>query len=401
MKFKYYLFLTLKNLKQKKINILNVILITIVITLTIVICSFSRTFSNLIDSEINGDMKKKALLVNDIESVQELQKEFSNNREISYIIDYNEFSSYVQTDKGEVLTFIGVPNNYLKILSGENLSKSGDKTLICPSKFYLGNKPGEINDDYLKNVKDGINYLKKDLNIKSDWYYKKYKIVGIYDVNKYLYGEYNVCFTNFKNILEINNNFAKYMEEQCKIDENFCSDGEKFPQAVVVVNKIDNLSMVEEQLNDYGYRTIRISSVNTDGIDFFINIIMIIPIIILIIAFIILLCSNNKFIMYNKKNNVIYKALGYDDKILVKINYLESVILAIIGFFMSILICIILYLIIINKCSAQITLQMPIKISYISVGVSFILTLTASLLSMYLAIKNNGSIMGEFNDVEI
>ena len=114
-----------------------------------------------------------------------------------------------------------------------------------------------------------------------------------------------------------------------------------------------------------------------------------------------LLISNNKFIQYNKKNNLIYKQLGYDKNILIKINYLESIIITFVSFIISIIICLVLYITVSNNYGAQIKLQMPLFISYLAIIISFLLTLGISLLSWYLAIKNNNSIIGEFRDAEI
>lgn len=56
----------------------------------------------------------------------------------------------------------------------------------------------------------------------------------------------------------------------------------------------------------------------------------------------------------------------------------------------------------INNYTAEIQYQMPVCIPLLSVIGSYALALGTSLLSIYLAIKNNdNSIIGEFRDVEI
>ena len=50
-----------------------------------------------------------------------------------------------------------------------------------------------------------------------------------------------------------------------------------------------------------------------------------------------------------------------------------------------------LYITVSNNYGAQIKLQMPLCISYLAIIISFLLTLGISLLSWYLAIKNNNS----------
>lgn len=185
----------------------------------------------------------------------------------------------------------------------------------------------------------------------------------------------------------------------CEDDTN-CNIQESL-QMIVVVNNYDNISDIEKQIQNMGYQTTRISDINTTGIDFIILILIVISVFILITTFIILLISNNKFIQYNKKNNLIYKQLGYDKNILIKINYLESIIITFVSFIISIIICLVLYITVSNNYGAQIKLQMPLFISYLAIIISFLLTLGISLLSWYLAIKNNNSIIGEFRDAEI
>ena len=400
MKFKYYIFLASKNLFHKKISILNILLLVIVITMLIIVSSFSKTLKNLINNQVNGNLKHKIILVNRLESEDKLALNLENIEGISYIANYNTYSQYVSTNNGEILSLIGIPDDYLAILNGKNFDETDEnKVLICPANFYLGDNPEEFNEEFLTKIHNGVNYLDKFFTITSNLYKEKYKIIGIYDENKYSYGEYNVCYTRQDNILEIYNSNRKYIEELCEDDTN-CNIQEPL-QMIVVVNNYDNISDIEKQIQNMGYQTTRISDVNTTGIDFIILILIVISVFILITTFIILLISNNKFIQYNKKNNLIYKQLGYDKNILIKINYLESIIITFVSFIISIIICLVLYIIVSNNYGAQIKLQMPLCISYLAIIISFLLTLGISLLSWYLAIKNNNSIIGEFRDAEI
>ena len=132
MKFKYYLFLAKKSFLQKKINILNIFLLVISMTTIIVVSSFSKTFTNLIDNQVNGNINYRILLVHNITNIDEL----NDIENIDYVADYNSYSHYVTTEKGESLNLIGVPDNYLKILKGNNLSDVEERyTMICPSQL--------------------------------------------------------------------------------------------------------------------------------------------------------------------------------------------------------------------------------------------------------------------------
>ncbi len=405
MKLKYYIFLANKNFLRKKINILNVFLLVVVMTMIIISLSFSKTFSNHINNLKNGNIKHNILLVNDIQSIEQLEKDLQDVDGISFIADYNSYGDdSFRTENNELIILVGIADDFLKVLKGYNLNETTEeKVLICPSKLYFGDKPNEFDEEFSKKISNGENYLNKIINIKSRSYDDKYKIIGIYDVNKYSYGEYNICFTRQSNILEIYNAEMNYAEKQCETLNENCQNMEFFKQAVVFVNDYDTLLKVEEKLNENGYYShIRISSINTNGIDFMVFIVILISFTILIFTFIILLITNNKFIQYNKKNNLIYNALGYDNSILIKINYLESFILSFISFVISIIICMGFYIYLIHNYAVYLQYQMPICISYTSLILSFALILVTSLLSVYLAIKNNNnSIIGEFSDAEI
>ena len=398
MKFKYCFFLSIKSFFHKKINILNVFLLIMAMTMAVLVSSFSKTFSSLIDNQVNGNINHRALLVNSPEN-----NKFDKIKNVAYTAEYNSYGHYVNSDKGEVLNLKGIPESYLKIIEGVNLSDSEEKrALICPSQFYLGKTPEEYNQAFLDNLKNGKSFLNQQISLESSGYKEIYKIVGIYDVNKYMYGEFNVCFTTQSNIKEI---FDKEMEEEKKECDSETTDCESIGEStgsVVIVDDINKIDDTQKEIESKGYVVGRISNINLDGINAIQSIFIIISVIIMIITFMILLVSNNKFIQYNKKNNLIYKALGYSNNLLIKINYLESAILSIISFVISIIIVAIVYMILSDVFVVEIKTGCPIYISYIAIIMSFILTMIISSLSSYVSLKNNdNSIIGEFADEEL
>ncbi len=399
MKFKYYLFLAKKSFLQKKINILNIFLLVISMTTIIVVSSFSKTFTNLIDNQVNGNINYRILLVHNITNIDEL----NDIENIDYVADYNSYSHYVTTEKGESLNLIGVPDNYLKILKGNNLSDVEERyTMICPSQFYLGADSESYDKSFLNNLHDGNEFLNKSFILKSLNYEEKYKIIGIFDVNSYTYGDYNVCFTTQNNILEIYKKEIEQYKKECDSEKEDCSSIGVSNSAIVVVSNTNELDNTQKIISDMGYLVVSLGKIDTTGVDFIVNVLIVIALIVMVITFIILLVYNNKFIQYNKKNNLIYMALGYDDKKLIKVNYLESCILSIISFLITLLICFIIYIVLNNIFIADIKTGCPICISYFSILMSFIFVLFVSLLSIYISLKNSdNSIIGGFVDEEI
>lgn len=404
MKLKYYVFLATKNLFHKKSNILTILLFSVIMSMIIIVSTFSKSFTNLINNQINGNINYNTLLVNNIKSIDELKNDFKNNDKILYIADYNTYSRYVGNENNDVLILKGVPNNFIDVIKGANFSEvQEDKALICPSKLYLGKNPETFDEEFKQQLINGEQYINKNMTIKSNTYKETYKIIGIYDVNKYSYGEYNVCFTQQNNILDIFDADMRYANKKCEEDNLNCQNINNSKSAIIVIDNNKNILEIENELKSKGYNSYsKIGEVNTSGIDFIVKIAILIEVMILIVAFIITLVLNNKFIQYNKKNNLIYTSLGYDKNVLIKINYLETIIATIISFILSIIACLILYFFITNNYGANIQLTMPISISYTAIILSFIISIFVSLLSIYLAIKNNkNSIIGDFGDNEI
>lgn len=399
MKLKYYYFLARKSFFRKKINIINIFLLVVSMTMMIFISCFSKTFSNLINNQINGNINHHILIVNDSNNVNDLN--MLDN--IAFVADYNSFSHYVTTEKGESIILIGVPNDYLKINEGKNLNEVEEKNvMICPSEFYLGDAPEEYNKEFLNKLKDGKKLINKKFKLKSLNYEEEYKIIGLYDVNSYTYGEYNICFTKQENVANINNKEEIQLREECNSEVENCDSIGNYGTSVIIVKDVNEIDKTKSLIESKGYFVSKLVNIDTNGIDFITTFFTTLAIIVMIITFIILLVSNNKFIQYNKKNNLIYKALGYDNNILIKVNYFESIILTIISEIITILVCFVLYYYFSNIFIVEIKTGCPFLISYESIFISLLMVLIISLLSVYLSIKNNNnSIIGEFTDEEI
>lgn len=400
MNLRNYLFLSSKSFFKKKINLLNISLLVLIMVMIIFVSSFSKTFSNLINNQIQGNIHHHVLLLENIRS-NSSNVDISNIENIEYTAPQTTYSHYVVTNNNEGINLIGVPDYYLKKISNDKVDVKVNDILICPSQFYLGENPEYYNKEFLRNLHDGHRLLNKTLDIESTNYKKKYTIKGIYDVNKYMYGEYNTCFTKQENIEEIYKKEIEAYMAECDSETMSC-DYSQLPQTIVMVKNVDKINETQKALQNSGYTVSKISEIDTSGINFITNILLTIVCIIVFISFIILLTSNSKFINYNKKNNLIYKALGYDNSILIKINYLESIILSIISFIVAITISIFIYHLLSKILIVDIKTGCPIQVSYISIIYGLIIVLITPLLSVYISLKNNNnSIIKDFSDDEI
>ncbi len=396
MKLKCYFFLASKNFLHKKINILYSILLIIIILLITIVCSFSSSFLQFLNKSSNGNIAYRSLVVNNFEvNIEEIKKIDG----ISYIAKNNQYNSDLETEENEIIYLYGIPKNFLHIIKGNNLDKykSNDNVLICPSKFYFGENPEEYNNEFLKHLYNGKDYLNKKIAFKVGKNIEEFEIVGLFNENEYTYGEYNICFTSFDKITDINKKQEEKILEECST----CDTSERTHVYIVVDNSKIKERVIQE-LKSKGYNVQDMVSIDNNTISFITTIFLGIVAVIIVIVFLIIMLLNNKFMEYNKKNNLIYKAMGYDLEKLFKINYIESTILAITSFVISLLLIGAIYLILNNLLKAEIQTGMAINIPLYSLIVGFVICLFISLLATYFSIKNkNNSIMEELGDNEI
>ena len=399
MKFKDYFFIARKNFFHKKINIVTIFLLVVSMTLIIFVASFSKTFNTFVENQINGNINHHVLLVSNHADKLEL----SDIDNVAYTTKFNSYIAYVESENGEEITLIGVPDNYLEVLNGKNFNDvSNDNVMICPAQFYLGSSPEQYDEEFIKNLKDGEDYIDKTFILIATNYSEEYKIIGTYDVNKYMDGEYNVCFTKQENITVISNREIEYLKQECDNSEDDCGEVVASDTTIIVVKDVKKIDNTIEQLEKKGYVVRALMEFDSTGLNFFSLILILISIVVLTVTFIIILLYNNKFIQYNKKNNLIYKAMGYSNNILININYLEYIILSFVSLLITIIICIILYNILYYIFIVDIKTGCPIYISYFSIIFSFAISLIISFLSVHLSISNNKkAIIEELSDEEI
>lgn len=397
MKFKYYYLLARKSFFHKKTNIINVVLLVISMLMIVLISSFSKSFNNLITNQVNNNINYHVLLIHGLKDTQLL----SDVDNISYITDYTSFSYYTKTDKDEEIHLIGTTKLYIKTMLGEQLDLNNN-SIICPTKFYFGNNPEEYDKDYLNNIVDGTKLLNKTITLNSNNYKKDFNIIGVYNQDYYTYGEYNICFTELTNIQEFYDKDLEKIRNECDPKYQDCDNIGKNNTKVVVVKDVSKIDKTLDIIQSKGYSTNKLVNIDTTGINFITTIFIILSSFILVINFIILVVINNKFLQYDKKNNLIYKSLGYSNSTLIKVNYLEKIILTITGFSISLLLEIIIYKMLNIVFSSNIETGFTIHISYLSIIYSFCIVLLLSMLSVYISIsKNKHSIIKELSDEEI
>ena len=397
MSLKYYFLLSFKNFFRRKINYLNILLLSVSILLIVFSLSFSKTFTEYIDNQINGNIDHHIVVASDVDGITNL--DLNSLEGIEFVSNYDSYRVFVDTSNDEELRLVGFPKSYLKKITNKEINDT--KVLVCPSRFYLGKNISNNPKELLDNIQDGKDFINKKINILSDDYNEEYTIIDTYDVNKYTYGEYNICFTLEDNIKEIHQKEMDAIKKECEEANEVCYF-DTYETKVLFVKDVKKVDSVINILRNANYRTDSIIHISYAEIDFLSMIIIGIGLILLVVSFAIILVSNNKYIQYSKKNNLIYKALGYDNKTLIKINYCESLILTIISMIVSLIFVFIAYKYLSIKYAAEIKLGANLFISYNGLIISFVLLLIVPLLSSFLSLmNNNNTIIEELNDGEI
>lgn len=411
MKIKYYFFLAFKSLKGKKINILNILLLTISMTIIVAVLTFSKTIDLAIERDINGNIRQKTIIVYNLED----GSSFSKLDNVSYVSNLEFYYLPLETPNSEEINIIGVPDDYIEVVSGITLNETEESNaLICPQKFYLGSNNDAYNEEYFNKLKDGDKFLNTKMTLmyidKRDEYNpitiynEEYKIIGTYINEKYTYGKFNNCFTTIENIKKIYSTLVEYQKDICINSNKYinCDDVGEVNSTIVVVKDVEKIDDTLKKIESMGYVANKMVETNTTGINFIKAVTTLIAIVTTFITFIILLISNNKFIIYNMKNNIIYKALGYDNKTLIKVNYLEFALLTLISFVLSIIMVFILSYIYSRIYIVDTTYLTPISFSISSFLFSLIIAIIVSTLAIYISLKkNNNSIVEELSDGEI
>ncbi len=329
----------IKTIRDKK-NIYFIIILTICSILLMTSIIFLNTVYSKIEYNIKNDITFRSIYVSpNPEELQDHYKEKDYDYGFSKILEFNHVeemfdseykrtSAISETFKNEkysgFITFrYGSKSMLPNIVVGKGFEEDATGVAICPIMFY----PSATNDiasikkeDYL----DGKKYLNTKFTIKKNEeaqdngmfyeteniYEKTYEIIGLYD-NRENASEPNVCYISPKDQKEFYDSTLKKANELSI-----------WPKMVIVDNS-QNTQQVLNEISDLGFDASIMSWIDENEINV-LNIICIAIISISIggITLISLLylkkMSNNDMYKYG-----VLKALGYKEKHILFINFLQ------------------------------------------------------------------------------
>ena len=403
MSFKEQFFIIRNRLFEKKNIILIIVLIIIFLVLItcLTIIQFSidnkkeilnsvdeRTYKiihEVIDDDINHTLK-------DVEFSEEQIEAIKNLNHVELIVNEKyQFESRIEvsnfdkgSEKGILYLKVLFNENDLKIKNGKNLKNKYE--LICSNIFY----PHEFDDRMysdlfipsnefigkeIKVISSNENLGGKEINLK---------IVGSYE-NKYMETA-NTCYTDMETYDEISSRYSgwtgSYDEKGNLIEKEYS----KYYDYFIVIDSKDNIPFVLDEL-----RKMNIEFSLSSYTDFtFLNSLFLIP---LFVGFIVIILTFS--ILYNfiskkntnRLNNIgILKAIGYNEKEIISLNFKENVILIVVSYIISLFIYFIVLKYLTYTFLAEITYNNAIlDAPYILI----VLLLVLFVCIIYLIIKSN------------
>lgn len=419
MKFKDVLNLSLKNLRDKRTNILWFIILSIFLLMFNILFTVRSTLVNFAASLINNDITERYINVESKIGEVDKTKADIENLNISNVV-------YVFASSNDTLEILDITNN--KDINGtitlyglypginadviKGKKDLNDNEMICSDAFY----PGYYENKTSNELYDMSKYLNSDFIIKTekilltDNFEHKVikddsytlKLVGLYNQKNNLMG-YDVCYTN-KNTFEKIKSMNSLAYESKNTETNYYEymGYENKKDVIVLVNNYKERQNVLKVLREKGYNANIIYEYDTEYLDNMCLIVKIITIILTVGFCIIMLLFITKTVRKDMATISLYKIIGYKNNIVHKIFFYQYAILGCIGYIM------VLFLSLIAKNIVSFVLKKGAITRIFTIKLNFcfsFLFLVGTFLFLYLilvihlkALNKNGQILKELEE---
>ncbi len=351
---------------REKKKIFYVLLIFLISILSLLILNFNDNVGELMLKYLNNNIGFRTVNVmqrsNYVENSGEesLLKDVNEIANMEHVIDvyqsdYREVvirKSDFESDKldGTITLKRAVEQTLPAIKTGKKIENEG--VMVCPIAFYPNYNPLEIYKDNIINGNDLLNNKYKvyfynyvlDENkrpIENELLSYEFEVIGLYDNTETL-DDNGVCYIPAEDLKKIIDAQKLENEKNSNISIDYSID--------VVVDDINNVTNVENELENNGFEVL--GTISTFDIQT-INIIRIVIIVVLFISisssFIISSLYIRKKMMNEQKTIAILKTSGYLKKNIITIYVMQTLILNLIIYLLSIILFNISFYIIINR----------------------------------------------------
>lgn len=305
MKLEYKIMLAYKKYKRNKYKKAYTIIFFIILLLIFVGFSLKLTINNYLNDSVKSNYYSHILFLDIDKESQELAIEnISKVFGVEFIVDSLLLENSVDFS-----------DNYRIQTDGELLLRLSSKKLnnyeiICPKNF-VPDSLEEMSNINSENLFDLEQYLNKELklnyyqyidNLNSQKKQVNLKLVELYENSSHNIDE-NVCYINIETMKKIFNDAYKNVDLS-----NQTSSLAIYIDDYVMIND------VIKEASNMGYNLIPAVNLNEDLIDFFNNFVVIILLIIVISSYFFINSINIKKIIDEKKDDAIYRVVGYSQK---------------------------------------------------------------------------------------
>ena len=378
---------------REKKKIFYVLLIFLISILSLLILNFNDNVGDLMLKYLNNNIGFRTVNVmqrsNYVENSGEesLLKDVNEIANMEHVIDayqsaYREVvirQSDFENDKldGTITLKRAVEQTLPAIKTGKKIENEG--VMVCPIAFYPNYNPLEIYKDNIINGNDLLNNKYKvyfynyvlDENkrpIENELLSYEFEVIGLYDNTETL-DDNGVCYIHAEDLKKIIDAQKLENEKNSNISIDYSID--------VVVDDINNVANVENELENNGFEVL--GTISTFDIQT-INIIRIVIIVVLFISisssFIISSLYIRKKMINEQKTIAILKSSGYLKKNIITIYVMQTLILNLIIYLLSIILFNISFYIIINRIPLLIGIDLlmgKIKLRCLPYIISFVI----------------------------
>lgn len=378
---------------REKKKIFYVLLIFLISILSLLILNFNDNVGDLMLKYLNNNIGFRTVNVmqrsNYVENSGEesLLKDVNEIANMEHVIDayqsdYREVvirQSDFENDKldGTITLKRAVEQTLPTIKAGKKIENEG--VMVCPIAFYPNYNPLEIYKDNIINGNDLLNNKYKvyfynyvlDENkrpIENELLSYEFEVIGLYDNTETL-DDNGVCYIPAEDLKKIIDAQKLENEKNSNISIDYSID--------VVVDDINNVTNVENELENNGFEVL--GTISTFDIQT-INIIRIVIIVVLFISisssFIISSLYIRKKMINEQKTIAILKTSGYLKKNIITIYVMQTLILNLIIYLLSIILFNISFYIIINRIPLLIGIDLlmgKIKLRCLPYIISFVI----------------------------
>ena len=361
MSFKDQFFIVRNRLFEKK-NIILLIVLTIIFLILITcltVIQFSinnkneisnladgRTYKivhEVVDDDINHTLRDVEFTEEQIEKIKNLEHVDLVVNEKYYLESRIEVSTFDKGSEKGVLTLKALLNkDDIKIKTGTNLENRYE--LVCSDIFY----PYEFEDRIYSDLFIPSNeFLDKEIKVISsneDLYEKEItlKIVGSYE-NKYMETA-NTCYTDMETYDQITSKYMGWIGSYDEYGNLIEKEYNEYTDYFVVIDSKENIPFVLEKLREMNMEYYPYFYTDYSFLYSLFLVPLFIGLVVIILTFSILYSFISKKNTSRLNNIGILKAIGYDEKDIIGLNFKENVILIIASYIISLLI----YFIVLN-----------------------------------------------------